>query len=343
MLAKKAKRVVSRKEKNRKDFIEQHGHIRIPQIVEFSGRKVISVGGSLYRQIEYGEYTYLHAVHDYALHFFGEDYLKKQETLEFEKRHPALQWMYSYVENTQSAEPKQIGSGAAWLRFAYDIYTISDNAVLEEKLKKRLLKYKSFQTARHELWTAALFVTAGFRIDFEDETDSSEKHSEFIATDKESGVKIAVEAKCRQRRGVMGFNDGIGKLPGQEVGIRKLIRKAYKKEHGLPLCVVIDTNLPPESGDWNLEYWNDEIRKTMVKLASDGYDNPCPANLVLFYNDPSHYILNEEIGHEADSIWMSDFVPIKPKNEIDQFPSIRERLLKAQKQRLRIPVDIPEI
>lgn len=197
----KAQKIFAEKEARHQAFIERYGHIRIPQMIDVWGGKVTMVGGSMFKQTRPGNYTFLHAVHDYALHFFSEEYLIKQESITMDKRHPALQWMYAYIDEVSSKNLRRIGAGAAWLRFAYDIHTISDNATLEAKLKERLLKYKSFQTARHELWTAALFIAAGFEINFVDETDSTKKHPEFIAIDKESGIKMAVEAKCRQSAG----------------------------------------------------------------------------------------------------------------------------------------------
>ena len=343
VLIQKAQKTFSEKEGKHQAFIKQYGHIRIPQMIDIWGGKVTTIGGSTFKKTRSGNYTFLHVVHDYALLFFGEEYLIKQESMPTEKRHPALQWMYGYIGEVNAKKPRRIGAGAAWIRFAYDIHTISDNAKLEAILKKRLLKYKSFQTARHELWTAALFVAAGFEINFVDETDSTKKHPEFIAIDKESGIKVAVEAKCRQRKGVLGFSDGSDKPLGEDVGITSLLKKAYKKEGNIPLCIVIDTNLPPQNKNWNLGYWQTQIGESIKKLARNGYDHPCPANLILFYNDPSHHMVDEEIGKEEDCLWLSDCFPVYPKNECDGFDGFRKRLLKAQRQRIHPPLEIPDI
>lgn len=225
------------------------------------------------------------------------------------QRHPALQWMYAYIEEANSPSSKRIGAGTAWIRFAYDIHTISDNALLEAKLKERLTKYKSFQTSRHELWTAALF----------------------IALDNKLNIQIAVEAKCRQRKGVLGFKGGNDKPAGEDIGITSLLKKAYKKVEDIPLCIVVDTNLPPQTEKWNLEYWQVQIGDSLNELARNGYDNPCPANLILFYNDPSHYMASQEIGSKEDSLWLSDCYPAYPKNQCDHFDVFRQRLLKAQR------------
>ena len=342
MLIRKAERLFKEREDRERRFAEQYGHIRMPQMIEAWGSAVTTIGGSIFKQTRLGDYTFLHAVHDYALLFFGEEALKKQETLPIEKRHPALQWMYTYVESTQSPNHSRTGAGAAWLRFAFDLHTISDNAVLTDRLKERLLKYRSFQTARHELWTAALFIAAGFEINYEDESDSETKHPEFIAVDKSTGVSIAVEAKCRQRDGVLGFSSDRSKPLSEGIGVGNLLKKAYQKENGLPLCVVLNTNLPPQNGKLNLDYWLSDIQRELARLGRNGYDDPCPANLVLFYNDPSHYMVDEEIGRESDCLWLSDYFPEATKNPCEYMEEIRLRILKAQKQRLHPPLEVSD-
>ena len=343
MMAKKAKAIFDAKEKGREDFVEQYGHIKIPQLIEAWGSMLTTVGGSVYKQTRPGNYNFVTAVHDIALLFFGEDYLIQQEKLTMEKRHPALQWMYIWVEHTQIDDSIPIGAGAAWLRFAYDIHTISDNSQLRDELRERILNYKRFQAARHELWTAALFVTANFAIDYEDESDETVKHPEFIATCNETGLKIAVEAKSRQRKGVKGFKDGKDEPHGKSVGIKVLVKKAYKKVTDLPFCIIVDTNLPPQSESFDLNYWTNDIEDSMNGLVRDGYAAPCPANLILFHNDPSHYILEEKIGFDDDKLWIMDYMPIDTKNPIDDVAGLKDRLYKANRQRMHPPVEIPDI
>ncbi len=47
-------------------------------------------------------------------------------------------------------------------------------------------------------------IKAGFEIEFEDESDRSSTHCEFIATHKKSKRKYSVEAKSRHRPGFLG-------------------------------------------------------------------------------------------------------------------------------------------
>jgi len=343
LAVRKAKETFRQKGENRKIFAEKFGYIRIPQILKMPYGVVTTVGGSLYKQTRPGNYTFLHAVHEHALLFFGESYLEKQENKPLHLRHPALQWMYKYLEQTQKSKVTQSGAGAAWYRFAYDLYTIKDNANLEEIMKKRLLNDNDFQSARHELWTAALFIAANFEINFENEADNSRKHPEFVAVDRESATQIAVEAKSRRRRGIKGFSGGTYKLPGEEVGVRGLVVDAYQKESGLPLYVIVDVNLPPQTQDHGLESWLLELDNMMNDLVTEGYTDPCPANAIFFHNDPSHYLIDEQIGSETDTLWITDYVPTNPRIPNEFTSVIRDRIMKAHKQRLHPPVDIPEM
>ena len=189
----------------------------------------------------------------HALHFFGIDYLEQAEEKPFHQRNTMILWMHAYVDHLQELErqgknaeiKRQVGVAAAWFRFAYDLFTIRDNAKVERRLKEGLLDNRHFQSARYELWVAALCITAGFDLDFEDETDTSNRHPEFIATDRYSSAMIAVEAKSRHRRGVQGFAEGVDVKPGNKVDIRGIVLDGYKKSSAFPLYIFVDVNLPP--------------------------------------------------------------------------------------------------
>lgn len=336
-------------EDEKKRFVDAHGHARPPMSWNLDGKRLIVIGGSIYKQTREGPYTFLHAVHDTGLDFFGVPYMEVEEAKPFEQRHPAIQWMHAYVElsqridweNVGDTSVTQIGGAAAWFRFAYDIYTIRDNAQLTAALKKRLLSGKDFQGARHELWVAALCVAAGFTLTFEDETDNSRGHAEFIATDLFSTAIIAVEAKSRHRRGIKGFSGGLQRDPGEKVDVRGLVLEAFTKPSDFPLYVFVDVNLPPAKDEETLHRWLNEIDTTMNDLATEGMADPCPANAIFFQNDPSHYLINERIGNESDRIWIKHYEASVPR--ISHPPGgITKRLLRAHDQRLVPPADFPE-
>lgn len=344
----KAREIFRGREMREREFVEKYGHARPPMAIRaFGDKMMVAIGGSIYQQTREGEYTFLDAIHDHALHFFGEPMLESEEKLPLDKRHPALQWMASFVDhhnkliaqgNTDSSAA-QIGAGAAWYRFAYDLYTIQDNAKLEAILKKRLLNPDTFQGARHELWVASLSVGAGFTLEFEDESDTSKKHPEFVGSDRFSDAQIAVEAKSRRRRGAYGFSGGRDVMAGQIVDIRQLVLDAYQKKTELPLYVFVDLNLPA-ADETTYEKWQAEIEQTMSDLALEGYAAATPANVVFFSNDPSHYLRNEQIGKREDNLWIKYFKATEPAVQHPE-PDVLERFMKAWQQRAVPPRDFP--
>ncbi len=256
--------------------------------------------------------------------------------------------MHSYVDRVEELERQgksaeiegQVGVATAWFRFAYDLFTVRDNAKVERHLKKRLLLNSEFQGARYELWIAAICITAGFDLDFEDETDNSQGHTEFIATDQYSPAKIVVEAKSRHRRGVQGFAGGADVKPGDKVDIRGIVLDGYKKSSTFPLYLFVDVNLPPVAEIDMWQRWMREIDVTMSDLAAEGYTDPCPANIVFFTNDPSHYVDMRRIGNDSDQLWMNYFEAITPRVGHPE-TDICARLMKAWEQRRSPPENFP--
>lgn len=347
LIAKVAQKFKAEEEK-RLAFKTKHGHVRPPVSVLMGDKRVIAIGGAIYKQTQEGPYNFVNVIHDCGLEVFGIPYLEEQERIPIENRHPALQWMYTYVENQEYLTSKnvdtrksQIGAGAAWLRFGYDLFTVRDNAKLHERLKTRLLQATDFQGARHELAVAAMCVAAGFELDFEDDTDNEKKHTEFIGTDKLTGVKIAVEAKSRHRRGVKGFAGGRDIPPGQEVGVRGLVLDAFKKNSPLPTYVFVDVNLPPVPNEDTYQIWLQELEQTMWDLAAEGYTNPCPVNAVFFTNDPSHYLLLEHIGGPNGKLWFKEYEADLPRIP-HPAPDMVKRFLDAFTARITPPENFPD-
>lgn len=329
---------IDRDDLDRRKFTTRYGHVRRPIGVEVNGKIFSAFDGAIYQQTQEGSYNFLNALHDHALHFFGDEVLLLEESKPVEDRHPALRWMYEHIESSSNC--KQDGNGAAWFRFAYDLFTIRDNAKLERALRARLRTASSFQSARYELKVAAICAAAGFDLQFEDEVDNRVKHPEFTGTERSTGVRIAVEVKSRHRRGVLGFSGGRDVDPGAAVDIRKNVLEAYKKQSELPLYVFIDVNLPPASAAM-MQRWESELQATMLDLDAEGYASPCPANAVFFTNDPSHYVGRGRIGSSDNALWVRTYtatIPAVPHPDRDMV----QRLMTAHSQRVAPPTNFYE-
>ncbi len=335
------------KDEKKRVFADMYGDMRPPIVIKHGGKLMTAFEGGIYLQTQEGPYNFVNVLHDHALMFFGVPYLEAQERKEINERHPALQWMYHSVEHHQmllrdygNIENDQLGFFVSWIRFAYDLYTIRDNAKLERRLKLRLLSNKDFQGARHELRVAAVAVAAGFQIKFENEADNATGHAEFVGTDQ-SGLKIAVEAKSRHRHGVQGFQGGRHLEPGSKVDIRNIILDAYKKKTNIPMYVFVDANLPPAIEKKQIQVWLAEIYDTMADLSKEGYADACAANTLFISNDPSHYVGNRQINNDTDALWFIHFEAKEPRVP-NPTADMTERLYRAFTQRITPPSDIPD-
>jgi len=161
-----------------------------------AGQRVVAVKNRLLHSP--GWKTFEDFLNDYVRMAFGVDWGNAELKKPLEDRHPFLKW-YQKVCDFQKANfagSGQIsmapanGAMAAYLRLAYDLYALDHNADLQEKLLARLRNNDKFWGARYEVNVAAIFVRAGFTIEFEDESDRSTSHCEFTATHKRTGRKI---------------------------------------------------------------------------------------------------------------------------------------------------------
>lgn len=340
----KANAQLAKRVNREREFTERYGHIRMPMSTSMpDGSRFFVVGGGILRSA--APQSFVTTVHDVGLLFFGEDYLAEQEALPFEHRHTPIQWMHAWIEEHNKAQadvhrdPRalQIAAGAAWLRLAFDLYTIQDNSTLSAERRKKLIDPAHFQGARHELAVAALWVAAGFTLEYENEKDVSRTHPEFIAKDRFSDLRVAVEAKSNHRTGVQGYQGG---NPGnaRRANVRKLLEAAYRKKVDLPLYAFLDLNLPrPVSADERLS-WVREIHQTVDDMTAEGAHAACPVNAVFFLNDPSHYLMRERLVDETDVLWMVTHLYLDPKIS-HPVENIVDRIERARIQRIAPPDD----
>jgi hypothetical protein len=265
-----AEALVALNEKMREEFERRRrfGNVRPLITATHQGHRFVAVGSRLYFHQEWRTFT------DFLLFYvrdvLGRDWWTKQAAKQGYERHPVLQWHDRWVEASRTARPEEGGlvSGVpsglmiALLLLAYDLYVLRDHSKLQDV--QRLRHRDQFQGARYELFVAATFIRAGFDFAYEDESDTRQKHAEFVATHKESGLVLAVEAKARQSAVKVPFD-----ITSIRPGIRQLLVSAAEKKPVQPLIVFLEVNLPPEPRD-QLPRWApqvDEVVKEMVKDA----------------------------------------------------------------------------
>ena len=220
-------------------------------------------------------------------------------------------------------------------------YLLKHNADLQERLLNRIRNRAQFQGARFELFVAASMIVAGFEIAFEDEADSTCKHTEFLATHC-SGMRIAVEAKSRHRDGVLEYRAPPRRSRKDQcsrVGVEGLIRKALAKDPDTPYFIFIDLNLPYLDANLDAQPWLQEINETVRKVLRDWLPGKFPANAIFFCNDPTYQ--SPEIPPEENSFLCYTVEIDTPRHPLADQQIIRH-VAQSIMRRNNIPNEFPE-
>ncbi len=316
------------------DWERQYGEVLMPTIVEAHGKRLVGVGNRLLELTP--EHDFYTLIWDYALDFLGDSFVSSNRKQNASSKHEIIKWLEAY----ESTETKQSGAGASWIRFAYDVYTVGSNAGFAERIKEKLKDKQGFQGARFELWVAALVVAAGFEIEYVDESASGGQHPEFIATHKLTKQRIAIEAKSRHRGGVKGFKGDFSNNATAK-DIESITRKGLKKT-GLPLILFVDTNLP-KSLEYDFEAWCRDVTNVANGLGIDSSDKEFRANLVYFFNDPSHYHLEENVTELGAHLWQLHISAENPMFAVKRMGQISKDLQACMEKRLHVPITFPEL
>jgi hypothetical protein len=232
--------------------------------------------------------------------------VESQKTLN--KRHVYFRWLQSYAnfvrgkttdkyrlgQNLYSSNAN--GDALMLLNFAYDIFTLRNSRQLPKNKIKELRKWDKFQGTRYEIAVAAVFVRAGFSLQWLDDRVSTTQHSEFIATHNLSGEKIAVEVKSRHRPGTYHF-PGSKQTESIKTGALRKLNEALKQiPDEQSSMIFIDLNIPMES--YNPTFASgvtNEILHVFDEHPIPTQKEPAKYNAVLFTNWSWHYFAKKEV------------------------------------------------
>jgi hypothetical protein len=264
------------------------GKVRPIIAANFHGKKAVVVSDSLHL-FDKDYKTFTDFLFNYVKICFGKHWWFEQLKKPSKERHPVVQLAFSIHEN-YDREKKVVGNGLfetkmradmkSYLTLAYDLYVIKDHSLLQKRVLKRLKNQDQFFGARYELSVIAIFIMAGFEIEFQDERDGSMKHPEFKAKHKETSQKILVEAKRRHRPKIDPAKPG-------KLGITGLLRKAFSKADGtLPFIVFLDLDLPPLKADPSEEAWFEELKNAPSESGGRNDDGKDVFTLIIFTNFP---------------------------------------------------------
>lgn len=299
-------------------FDSKYGWVRPIISIEFKGKRCVAVGNTALFSEKWKTFTDF--LVDYPKFILGSEWgnveLKKAEI----ERHPLISW---YVKTCawqkRHADQDGLVKGAfpdgvtlAYISFSYDLYTIGHQTRLQELLIKRLKNKIQFQGARFELFAAASCMRAGFEIAFEDESDSTRSHVEFIAKHRGSGELINIEAKSRHRE---SSDITEKKIDVRKVGIRRLLADAIRKiEAGaLPSVIFLELNLPSTVGEQVFDKpWFGDLQRSMDDIIRDKETGEDKVNAIQFVNFPANYSPDTEPALPEETLFV---VSLKPKNK----------------------------
>jgi hypothetical protein len=179
-------------------------------------------------------------------------------------RHPLFQLhrrVYAFLKlqekgNGEVNTAPMNGASETYFRLAYHLYLVNHNGGLPEKVLNRLRDKTQFHGTQHEIYVAATFVKAGFKITHEDEGISTRSHCEFTAEHRATGKKFSVEAKAR---------------PVETTRMRSLLNKALVKEADHTLVIWIAINAPASNWQAGMNVLKDamqELRDREVRAVA---------------------------------------------------------------------------
>ncbi len=275
---------------------QQYGDVRQIIHTKFKDHDFIAVGSELHYSKKWK--TFPDFLLSYMPKRLGGDWGNAEIKKPFDQRHQIMKW-YDAMCRFQQKQTldsdgiyKAVPNGAmsAYTLLAYDLYVLKDNLFLQDDIIRRLKISDQFQGARHELFATATCIRAGYSIEFEDEKDGTKKHTEFIATHKHTGQKIAVEAKSKHRPGVLGFPGDKESEQTIKLGVTSLINDAIAKNPKIPLVIFVDTNLPPAVAKkvHGIQQPSEEFKLTLDRVKNDPSGKDL-FNLIVFTNHPHAY------------------------------------------------------
>jgi hypothetical protein len=276
------------------------------RLMQGLGRPIISFEKSGYRCVAVGD-TIHWSKNWQTFHDFLFEYIRKMLTYEWgqaesakaePEQHPLIRWVNQIAEFRKAATTKNklgiftgsmTGVVRAYLGLAYDLYLCAHNAQTQELLLKRLRKKGTFEGALYEAYVIGLFARAGFKIEFEDEGDSTTTHCEFIATHTQTGKKFSIEAKT------IGSTSSRAGKSEQPPRVRHKLTEALLKMAAHERIVFIELNRDEDIKVETAPSWEADVLKELRQAETDMTIKGAPA--------PPAYIFltNRGFMHTLDS------------------------------------------
>jgi len=320
--------------KQKQAFNKAHfGNITLGSHVVTPWGRLVVVCGRTYNVGENDCKTFPEFISIHLVEVLGREWWNAEFQKPKDQQHFLIDWGSRFFDWRDSHDyspknPIPDGAVAEWLGLAFDIYVLKHLDRYKNEIVHRMI-VDSYPGARFELAVAATILRAGF--DIEHHNEKVFPHIEFFAIHKETGQRIAVEAKTKCRPGVLGCTKE--RRQKESLRLHSKANEALKKNPRMPFVVFIEANLPYTENLMDSK-WPKEIVGTCNKLEAE--HKPFPANIIFFINDPSHYNVNEPLRNQ---FWVQGMVAEHPKFPMTDPVNIYQQIDMAIRQGLNIPWD----
>lgn len=289
---------IREKERLRRDWGALFGSVTAPPSTHFDGSRLIGVGRTIYRgdpNLSWHGFLY-----DFLLLKLGEEWRVGENAKPLAEVHILARWLgeaMAHEAATDAATAKhQAPTPGIWAArsVAYDALCVEQQQPMPADLIRRLRHRDHFEGARYELWVAACFVRAGFKLEFEDEADGATTHCEFSAKHPDYEAWFSVEAK-RRHRPIEGAPEKYRRGDYIKLDIGRLIAAALAKRAPHQHLIFLDINMPPTFGSLQNAPWVSVLfasRKSLEKQRR--FRSPdAPSAFIFVTNHPYHYLTAE--------------------------------------------------
>lgn len=270
---------------------------------ELGGRRFVIVGDHVWHSPRW--LTFHDFLDEYLLQQLGMNWHKAEMEKPHDQRHKIVRWRVEAFENMKRSATTvgristniMDGTQQAYLNLAYNIYLIAHHAPVggTDKLMKtfvtRLRSSKSdeFTGKLFETYAAAMFLKAGFTLEYENEADGNSSHVEFVATYPKTGRKFSVEVKAR--------NPQTGDPPAgddyRHIRVNFKLAAALKKKAVHTRIVMVEINVKDILTEIAMEGWpraaNEQVR-TLERTRIENGEEIEPAYVLVtnhtFHNNP---------------------------------------------------------
>lgn len=307
---------------------EQFGEQLPIMHVEAQGKRLVGVGNRIYSvdpRVGFQDF-----LRNYLRDTLGDAWWKTELSKPVIARHRVAQWQAHAEELMTSETPDELGRYSvpndgqliAYMTLAHDLFIVRQNTRFQDDIIERLRRHDGLAGVRYELLVAATFVRAGFTVEPEDESDGSTRHPEFVATHRETGFVVAVEAKARNRTP--------GKIPTSAGVYDHVENAAGKAPKDKPFVLFVDVAMPPKDPLADRPSWFEEVDETVRTVVDKNGGYPGPFDAVFFTNITYQYGASGEPAPPNDwTIW----VPRKTRVPME----LHEVILAALKKHAAIP------